>query len=79
MPGGWSEWSSWSACNQANSNGEQPDQCMCSVRQCNNPVPQNGGAYCEGVSILVISNECFILFYFFWLISNDEGPKNGFC
>jgi len=53
VPGGWSDWSAWIPCNQATTNGESTDQCMCSTRQCTNPAPQNSGAYCEGVSTLV--------------------------
>lgn len=53
VSGGWSEWSSWSPCNQAGSNTEAIDQCMCSTRQCSNPPPQNGGIPCEGVSVQV--------------------------
>lgn len=46
VDGGLSEWSQWSTC-------ELP--CGGSVvnrtRACNNPPPQNGGAYCKGQQI----------------------------
>lgn len=47
VSGGWSEWSEWTPCNRTNSlNGT--DECLCSMRVCNNPTPQNTGADCEG-------------------------------
>lgn len=46
--GGWSVWSAWSVCSESCNTGLQTRQ-----RQCNNPVPSNGGKYCEGSPIAV--------------------------
>ena len=39
--GGWCEWDNWGQCNSGKKKR---------TRGCNNPPPQNGGAYCSGSS-----------------------------
>ena len=41
LDGGWSTWSPWSACNQ--------DCVHHRRRNCNNPEPLSGGAFCNGL------------------------------
>ncbi|XP_013098906.2 A disintegrin and metalloproteinase with thrombospondin motifs 9 [Stomoxys calcitrans] len=41
--GGWGTWSEWSACSLTCGGGVQESQ-----RECNQPLPQNGGKYCIG-------------------------------
>ncbi|XP_055377967.1 A disintegrin and metalloproteinase with thrombospondin motifs 9-like isoform X3 [Condylostylus longicornis] len=41
--GGWSSWSEWSECSRSCGGGVQE-----SHRECNNPIPKNGGKYCIG-------------------------------
>lgn len=43
VDGGWSDWSSWSECSRTCSGGVTHRE-----RQCNKPLPQYGGMYCEG-------------------------------
>ncbi|KAG6923516.1 ADAM metallopeptidase with thrombospondin type 1 motif 4 [Chelydra serpentina] len=42
-PGGWGSWGSWGECSRSCGGGVQ-----FSIRECNKPVPRNGGKYCEG-------------------------------
>ena len=41
--GGWSVWTLWSGCSATCGKGVEGRR-----RQCNNPVPQNGGMFCKG-------------------------------
>ncbi|XP_059824920.1 A disintegrin and metalloproteinase with thrombospondin motifs 1 [Hypanus sabinus] len=41
--GGWGMWGTWGECSRTCGGGVQY-----SFRQCDNPVPRNGGKYCEG-------------------------------
>ena len=41
--GGWCEWYNWGPCNSVTGKRKR-------TRGCNNPPPQNGGAYCSGSS-----------------------------
>ncbi|XP_028582811.2 A disintegrin and metalloproteinase with thrombospondin motifs 1 [Podarcis muralis] len=41
--GAWGSWSSWGECSRTCGGGVQY-----SLRECDNPVPKNGGKYCEG-------------------------------
>ncbi|XP_028321569.1 A disintegrin and metalloproteinase with thrombospondin motifs 8-like [Gouania willdenowi] len=41
--GGWSSWGPWQQCSKTCGGGVE-----FSYRECSNPVPQNGGNYCEG-------------------------------
>ncbi|XP_069751020.1 A disintegrin and metalloproteinase with thrombospondin motifs 8-like [Narcine bancroftii] len=43
VQGSWGSWNSWGECSRTCGGGVQ-----FSFRECNNPVPQNGGKYCEG-------------------------------
>ena len=43
--GGWSIWTAWSSCTASCFNGTKMRS-----RKCNNPSPQNGGNWCDGVS-----------------------------
>ncbi|ELU06437.1 hypothetical protein CAPTEDRAFT_141382, partial [Capitella teleta] len=43
VPGGWGKWSRWGACSRSCGGGVEASE-----RQCNNPSPENGGAYCIG-------------------------------
>ncbi|XP_071829906.1 uncharacterized protein [Apostichopus japonicus] len=45
VTGGWSDWSLWSDCNVTCGNGTHTRE-----RHCNNPIPANGGADCQGPS-----------------------------
>ncbi|XP_074836869.1 A disintegrin and metalloproteinase with thrombospondin motifs 4 [Carettochelys insculpta] len=42
-PGGWGPWGPWGECSRTCGGGVQ-----FSTRECNKPVPRNGGKYCEG-------------------------------
>ena len=56
IQGGWGAWSSYSHCSRTCGGGIQE-----SHRECNNPVPQNGGKYCMGSKRRYLScntNEC---------------------
>ncbi|KAK9886442.1 hypothetical protein WA026_016725 [Henosepilachna vigintioctopunctata] len=46
VPGGWGLWSEWGECSRTCGGGIKMSQ-----RQCDNPVPENGGDYCFGQSI----------------------------
>ncbi|KAM3677653.1 A disintegrin and metalloproteinase with thrombospondin motifs 1 [Ammospiza maritima maritima] len=41
--GGWGSWGAWGECSRSCGGGVQY-----SFRECDNPVPRNGGKYCEG-------------------------------
>lgn len=41
--GQWSSWNSWGACTVTCGTGQQRR-----IRTCDNPVPANNGAYCQG-------------------------------
>lgn len=43
LDGGWSEWSEWSECSRTCGAGVSTQS-----RECNNPAPNNNGAYCIG-------------------------------
>lgn len=43
VDGGWSAWGPWQQCSRTCGGGVE-----FSYRECTNPVPQNGGKYCEG-------------------------------
>ncbi|CAI5677638.1 A disintegrin and metalloproteinase with thrombospondin motifs 8 [Oreochromis niloticus] len=43
VDGGWSSWGPWQQCSRTCGGGVE-----FSYRECTNPVPQNGGKYCEG-------------------------------
>ncbi|XP_078388307.1 A disintegrin and metalloproteinase with thrombospondin motifs 8-like [Cetorhinus maximus] len=43
VQGSWGSWSPWGECSRTCGGGVQ-----FSFRECNDPVPQNGGKYCEG-------------------------------
>lgn len=51
--GGWSSWSEWNPCYHRVSLETESDQCLCQMRQCNNPAPANEGLNCEGPSVAV--------------------------
>ncbi|XP_022912170.1 semaphorin 5c [Onthophagus taurus] len=64
IDGGWSSWYDWSKCahiSDPESSGSdrysnsQGDGCLCRIRMCNNPSPQNGGVNCFGPAIQVIN------------------------
>lgn len=42
--GGWGNWSEWSDCSTNCGKGIRSKQ-----RECNNPVPENGGLFCVGI------------------------------
>ena len=50
--GGWSEWSDWSECSVSCGRGQQFRD-----RDCTNPPPSPGGAYCEGTKVQQVQ-EC---------------------
>lgn len=52
VSGGWSEWSEWRPCNPTKAL-YGTGQCLCSMRKCINPIPQNNGKDCEGLSEMV--------------------------
>jgi len=41
--GSWGSWGAWGECSRTCGGGVQY-----SFRECDNPVPRNGGKYCEG-------------------------------
>jgi Thrombospondin type 1 domain len=43
VDGGWSVWSDWEQCSQSCGSGYKSRS-----RDCNNPMPQNGGRLCTG-------------------------------
>lgn len=43
VDGGWSSWGYWGDCNVACGTGQQGRK-----RNCSDPVPDNGGVYCQG-------------------------------
>lgn len=43
VDGGWSSWGPWQQCSRTCGGGVE-----FSYRECTDPVPQNGGKYCEG-------------------------------
>lgn len=43
VDGGWSLWGPWQQCSRTCGGGVE-----FSYRECTDPVPQNGGKYCEG-------------------------------
>nr|XP_055052202.1 A disintegrin and metalloproteinase with thrombospondin motifs 8 [Misgurnus anguillicaudatus] len=43
VDGGWGEWGPWQPCSRSCGGGV-----MFSYRECDQPLPQNGGKYCEG-------------------------------
>ncbi|KAL1492641.1 hypothetical protein ABEB36_010871 [Hypothenemus hampei] len=51
--GGWSSWSEWQPCYHRVLSDNENDQCLCQIRQCNNPAPENKGEPCTGPSIAV--------------------------
>lgn len=54
IDGGWSSWSNWASCVQRNTpESDSVDNCLCQVRECNNPAPKNGGRPCSGPAIAV--------------------------
>ncbi|KAH9639494.1 hypothetical protein HF086_003627 [Spodoptera exigua] len=51
VDGGWSDWGPWSTCTASGGPGCGPSGGWKERRrECNNPVPKNGGAECEGFS-----------------------------
>lgn len=51
MDGGWSDWGPWSTCTASGGPGCGPSGGWKERhRECNNPVPKNGGTECEGLS-----------------------------
>ncbi|XP_073473189.1 A disintegrin and metalloproteinase with thrombospondin motifs 1 [Aquarana catesbeiana] len=58
--GGWGAWGSWGECSRTCGGGVQY-----SVRECNNPVPKDGGKYCEGKRVQYRS------------CNTDECPENN--
>lgn len=67
VDGGWSLWGPWQQCSRTCGGGVE-----FSYRECTDPVPQNGGKYCEGQRVQYQScntQPC----------SNDDGetPQRG--
>ncbi|XP_043927284.1 A disintegrin and metalloproteinase with thrombospondin motifs 1 [Protopterus annectens] len=58
--GGWGSWRSWGECSRTCGGGVQY-----SFRDCDNPVPKNGGKYCEGKRVQYRS------------CNTDECPENN--
>lgn len=75
VPGGWSEWASWKRCNKEDSK-IGTDECLCSMRQCNNPAPQNGGTECQGVNIKV-DKSIFLINFSHTAFSKKKKKKNS--
>lgn len=48
VDGGWSAWGHWFKCPHSVEGSTSDDSCMCRSRQCNNPLPRNGGHECTG-------------------------------
>ncbi|XP_071950294.1 uncharacterized protein [Antedon mediterranea] len=67
IAGGWSEWGEWSACTASCSGGSRHR-----TRGCENPVPKNGGALCNGD--YVKTEECN-LFICPTVSGNNQLPK----
>lgn len=54
--GGWGLWSNWTACTKSCGGGIQTRK-----RDCDNPIPEREGRFCEGLGTEVIScntNHC---------------------
>ncbi len=50
LDGGWSAWSSWLSC--------CINEKTISRRECNNPLPQNGGVNCSGDEVKIKLEPC---------------------
>jgi len=75
VPGGWSDWSEWTKCNRECGGGVQQSQ-----RQCDNPVPKNGGRYCFGESLrhqICNTKECPISEPSFRSVQCSRHDSNG--
>lgn len=80
--GGWGEWSSWTDCTKSCGGGVQTRR-----RQCDSPVPEGEGSYCEGLGTEVIgcnTNHCPGTFpvwrmIVFWLGMERYGPFCSFA
>lgn len=46
VDGGWAKWAPYGTCSRTCGGGVQ-----LAKRECTNPVPANGGSYCEGVRV----------------------------
>jgi len=46
VDGMWGSWSTWTDCDAACGNGQ-----INRTRDCDNPAPQHGGAYCTGLDV----------------------------
>lgn len=51
VDGGWSSFGEWFKCSQSSDGSATSDSCLCRARQCNNPMPRNGGVQCSGTTI----------------------------
>ncbi|XP_022085075.1 A disintegrin and metalloproteinase with thrombospondin motifs 6-like [Acanthaster planci] len=75
--GGWSSWQNQGSCSRTCGGGQQTQ-----IRSCNNPLPQNGGAYCSGSNIQSVScntQDCLIVVNGGWSSWQTQGSCSKTC
>ena len=60
IDGGWGKWSEWSECSRSCGGGVSIQQ-----RECDNPLPANGGSFCIGERKRYVEK---IVFFLLWVI-----------